>query len=112
MAALMPGVESFHAEGDLFMLDRSALAAVDRLEDYDERRAIPGLYVRTRVEIALLTGGHVRVATAYRVRDPVPWRALVADGKAELLARYPRRLADATLSSAVFGARATLVRTT
>jgi hypothetical protein len=57
VAALVPGVEGFHVEGDLFMIDRSALAAVDRLEDYDERRAIPGLYVGTQVEIAPLTGG-------------------------------------------------------
>jgi gamma-glutamylcyclotransferase (GGCT)/AIG2-like uncharacterized protein YtfP len=95
MAVLAPGVEGFHVDGDLFMVDRSALAAIDRLEAYDEKRKPPGLYVRTQIEIASVVGGDVRVAMAYRVRDPVPWRALVASGSAELLARYERHLADA-----------------
>jgi hypothetical protein len=30
------------------------------------------------------------------VRDPAPWRALVAGGLAELLTRYEPRLAEAT----------------
>jgi gamma-glutamylcyclotransferase (GGCT)/AIG2-like uncharacterized protein YtfP len=96
MAALVPGVEGFHVEGDLFMVEPSAIAAIDRLEDYDERREPPGLYVRTRVQVAALAVGDVHSAVAYCVRDPAPWRALVARGEAELLARYEARVASVT----------------
>lgn len=95
MAVLVPGVKGFHVDGDLFMIDRSALVAIDRLEAYDEGGEPPGLYVRTEIEIASVAGGDVRVAMAYRVRDPLPWRALAASGGADLQVRYGRHLADA-----------------
>ncbi len=78
------------------MIDRSALAAIDRLEGYDEAREPPGLYLRTQLQIASAAGDDVRVAIAYRVRDPVPWRALVTNGGAELLERYEHHLSGAT----------------
>jgi gamma-glutamylcyclotransferase (GGCT)/AIG2-like uncharacterized protein YtfP len=95
MAALLPGVEGFHVEGDVFAVDRSALAAIDRLEDYDEDRQPPGLYVRGQVMVRSLAGGSLYEAIAYRVRDPAPWQALVSSGRAELLGSYERRFADA-----------------
>ena len=96
MAALVPGVEGFFVEGDVFLVDRLAIAAIDRLEGYDETRDAHGPYVRTDVAVAAIGSGEIRLATAYRVRDPAPWRALVAGGRAELLTRYELRLAEAT----------------
>jgi gamma-glutamylcyclotransferase (GGCT)/AIG2-like uncharacterized protein YtfP len=96
MAALVPGVEGFHVEGDLFTIDRTALAVIDRLENYDEDRERSGPYVRARLRVVSLTGGQLRDALAYRVRDPGVWRSLAASGKAELLTRYDRGLASAT----------------
>jgi gamma-glutamylcyclotransferase (GGCT)/AIG2-like uncharacterized protein YtfP len=96
MAALVPGVEPFHVEGDLFAIDQSALADIDQLEDHDEDRQPPGVYVRTQVKVRALAGGSVREAIVYCVRDPAPWQALVSTGQAELLGRYERRFADAT----------------
>jgi gamma-glutamylcyclotransferase (GGCT)/AIG2-like uncharacterized protein YtfP len=94
MAALVPGIEGFHVEGDLFDVDRSTLAAIDRLEGHDERRP-PGPYVRTWIEVASLEGREVHNAIAYRIREPARWRALVASGRAELVMRYERELAAA-----------------
>jgi gamma-glutamylcyclotransferase (GGCT)/AIG2-like uncharacterized protein YtfP len=96
MAALVPGVASLRVEGDLFAIDRSALAEIDRLENYDEDRPTSGLYVRGRVHVRPLSGGSVLEAIAYCVRDPAAWLALVSSGRAELLARYERRFAGAT----------------
>jgi gamma-glutamylcyclotransferase (GGCT)/AIG2-like uncharacterized protein YtfP len=96
MAALVPGVEPFRVDGDLFAIDRLALAEIDRLEAYDEDRQPPGLYVRTHVTVRSLAGGSVCEAIAYCARDPARWQALVSTGDAELLSRYERRFADAT----------------
>lgn len=97
MAALVPGVPGFRVDGDLFMIDRCALAAVDRLEAYDDRREPPGLYVRTSIEIASIADDQVRAAITYRVRDPTAWLALVTRRAAELHERYEHHLAHATL---------------
>lgn len=94
MAALVPGIEGLHAEGDLFEINLSSLAAIDRLEDYDPTRQPPGLYVRTQIEV-IRVGGDVRPAMAYTVREPGRWRALVANGTAQLLVRYEHHLAQA-----------------
>ena len=97
MAALVPGVEGFRVEGDVFAIDRSALVAIDRLEDYDEVRGPPGLYVCTRVQVRSLDPtASFEEAIAYCVRDPAPWRALVSSGRAEFLPGYERRFAQAT----------------
>lgn len=96
MAVLVGGVEGFRVEGDLFNIDRSTLAVIDALEDYDEAREPPGLYVRTQVKVARLADGSVCDAIAYRARQAAPWQALVTGGQAELLVRYERRLADVT----------------
>lgn len=96
MAALVPGIEGFHVEGDLFAIDRSALGVIDRLEDYDENRQPPGLYVRTQVMVRRLAGGPLQKAIAYRVSDRAPWQALVSRGRAELRECYERDFADAT----------------
>ena len=95
MAAMVAGIDGSHVEGDLFEIDRSALAAIDRLEAYDPSRQLPGLYVRTEIEVVAAGGGEIRLATAYSVREPDRWRALVASGRAELLVRYEHHLADA-----------------
>lgn len=91
MAALVPGVESLRAEGDLFTIDRSALPAIDRLEGYDQRRQPPCLYVRAAVELEPAGGGPRRVAIAYVVSQPQLWRALASAGAAELVERYEPR---------------------
>ena len=96
MAALVPGVEGFHVDGDVFAIDPSALAAIDRLEDYDEDRQPPGLYLRTHLQVRSLAEPTVHEAIAYCVRDPAPWLALVSNGRAEALSCYERRFADAT----------------
>lgn len=54
MAALVPGVEGCHVEGDLFVIDRSVIAAIDRLEAYDETRDPPGPYVRINIKVAAI----------------------------------------------------------
>jgi gamma-glutamylcyclotransferase (GGCT)/AIG2-like uncharacterized protein YtfP len=99
MAALVPGVAALRVEGDLFAIDRSALAEIDRLENYDDQRPTSGLYVRGHVHVRPLSGGSVLEAIAYRVRDPAPWLALVSSGRAELLASYERGFASATLKA-------------
>jgi gamma-glutamylcyclotransferase (GGCT)/AIG2-like uncharacterized protein YtfP len=96
MAALLPGIDGIQVEGDLFAIDTATLAAIDRLENYDERREAPGLYVRTEIRVAPLAGGPAQQAIAHRVRDPAPWQALVRSGRAELMSRYERRLAGAS----------------
>jgi gamma-glutamylcyclotransferase (GGCT)/AIG2-like uncharacterized protein YtfP len=96
MAALVPGVDAFEVEGDVFAIDRSALAEIDRLEDYEEERQPPGLYLRTNVTVRPMAGGAPREAIAYCARDPEPWLALVKRGRAELHRRYEQRFADAT----------------
>jgi gamma-glutamylcyclotransferase (GGCT)/AIG2-like uncharacterized protein YtfP len=93
MAAMVPGVKGFHVEGDLYAISPDAITAIDRLEDYDERRDPPGCYVRTRVEVIGLGGGAVQSAFAYCVHDPASWLALVAGGHAKLMPRYGRELA-------------------
>ena len=95
MAALVPGVDGFHVEGDLFMIDRATLAAVDRLEDYEPGRRPPGLYERVEVEVVALDRRRTVVAMAYRVREPARWRALATSGAAELLTQYVHDLARA-----------------
>ncbi len=94
MAALVPGVAGFHVEGELFAISRSTVAAIDRLESYDESDRA-GLYVRTELKVVPQAGGAACNAIAYRVREPGRWRELVATGHAELLARYELGLADA-----------------
>jgi hypothetical protein len=96
MAVLVAGVEGFQVEGDLFAVGRSALAAIDRLEGYDEEREPPGLYERIRLTVAPAGGGAGRDAFAFRIRDPAPWRALAASGGAELVTRYEKRHAHAS----------------
>jgi gamma-glutamylcyclotransferase (GGCT)/AIG2-like uncharacterized protein YtfP len=95
MAALVPGVEASGVEGDLFAIDQSTLAEIDRLENYDEERPATGLYVRTHVKVRDLAGGSVHEAIAYCARDPAPWQTLVSSGRAELLGCYERRFAGA-----------------
>jgi gamma-glutamylcyclotransferase (GGCT)/AIG2-like uncharacterized protein YtfP len=85
MAALVADFEPLHAEGDLFLIAPAALAVVDELET-------SGPYVREEIRVA--SGGDIRVAYAYRAREPDRWRALVERGAADALASYPRELAD------------------
>ncbi len=77
------------------MIDPSTLAAIDRLEDYEEGHNPPGMYSRTEVEVVRLDDRHSQLAMAYRVREPARWRALVTSGAAQLLERYEHHLAHA-----------------
>jgi gamma-glutamylcyclotransferase (GGCT)/AIG2-like uncharacterized protein YtfP len=95
MAAMVPGIDGFQAEGDLFEIDRATLAAIDRLEDYDETRDPPGLFARTRVEVVGVDRDDRRLAIAYRAQDPARWRELAASGAAEILVLYDRHHAQA-----------------
>jgi gamma-glutamylcyclotransferase (GGCT)/AIG2-like uncharacterized protein YtfP len=86
MAALVPGLD-LRAEGDLFLIGDAAAAAIEALEI--------GAYVRGEVEVAPVGGGASVRARAYLAREPARWRALVEQGEADALARYPRELAAA-----------------
>ena len=89
MAALVPGLDR-HAEGDLFLIDDGAAAAIEALEI-----APGGPYVRGEVEVVPVGGGAGVPARAYLAREPARWRALVERGEADALASYPRELAAA-----------------
>jgi gamma-glutamylcyclotransferase (GGCT)/AIG2-like uncharacterized protein YtfP len=85
MAALVPGVEGVRVEGDLFAVAEDAIEALDRLE-------LAGPYVRGSVDVVALDSGVTSVAVAYLASEPERWRALVARGRADALASYPRDL--------------------
>jgi hypothetical protein len=87
MAALVAGVEGVRVEGDLFVVAEGALETLDRLE-------LAGPYVRGSVDVVALDSGIGSVAAAYLAREPARWRALVACGRADALASYPRDLAS------------------
>jgi gamma-glutamylcyclotransferase (GGCT)/AIG2-like uncharacterized protein YtfP len=87
MAVLVAGFDPLRVEGDLFVIDDDAVAVIDRLET-------AGPYVRVGIEIVALDGGETRAAQAYVAGDAPAWQALVARGRAEALASYPRELAS------------------
>jgi len=87
MAVLVAGFDPLRAEGDLFLITEDALDVIDRLET-------AGSYVHGAIEIVALDGGATRTAQAYLASDPRAWQALVARGRADPLARYPRALAS------------------
>jgi gamma-glutamylcyclotransferase (GGCT)/AIG2-like uncharacterized protein YtfP len=87
MAALVPGLD-LRVEGDLFLIDDGAAAAIEALEI-----APGGPYVRGEVEVVPVGGGAGVPARAYLAREPARWRALVERGGADALAAYPRELA-------------------
>jgi len=91
MAALVAGEEELHAEGDLFLIGRTAGDAIDELETGAGGRAAP--YVREQVTVVSLDGATTYSARAYYAREPARWRALVASGRADALRTYPRDLA-------------------
>jgi hypothetical protein len=81
MAALVRGNWDVHAEGDVFLIDDEALAALDRLE-------LAGPYTRATIAVGEYA------AQAYPVREPDRWIELVRRGRADALPAYPRDLAD------------------
>jgi gamma-glutamylcyclotransferase (GGCT)/AIG2-like uncharacterized protein YtfP len=87
MAALVAGVGELRVEGDLFVVVESAVEVLDRLE-------LAGPYVRSWVDVVSLPGGSTSPALAYLASEPARWRALVAGGRADALASYPRDLAS------------------
>lgn len=95
MAALVPGVGSLRAEGDVYLVDADGLGVVDRLENYDGADAT-GPYARREVEVVSIDGSTRLTAQAYCVRDPDPWRALVEQGRADAVSRYTADMATST----------------
>ena len=93
MAALVPGAEPLRVEGDLFLVRTEALAAIDELETASAGRAGP--YVRVPVAVVSPDGSDGYTAQTYYGREPARWHALVALGRADALAAYPRELAAA-----------------
>jgi gamma-glutamylcyclotransferase (GGCT)/AIG2-like uncharacterized protein YtfP len=87
MAALVPGVGELRVDGDLFVVADEAVEVLDRLE-------LAGPYVRSSVDVVPLRGGATSAAVAYVASEPARWRALVAGGRADALASYPRDLAS------------------
>src|SRR5262249_21100863 len=87
MAALVPGVDGVRVQGDLFAVADDAVQTLDRLE-------LAGPYVRGSVDVVALDGGATPGAVAYLASEPARWRALVACGRADALASYPRDLAS------------------
>jgi hypothetical protein len=85
MAALVPFDGDLHAEGDVFLVDDDALAALDQLE-------LSGPYTRATIDVGEYA------AQAYPVREPERWLQLVRRGRADALTAFPRELAgDSTL---------------
>lgn len=99
MAALVPGIEPLHAEGDLFMLDEGGLYELDRLEGCADGALGP--YVRSMIEVEAVGGGAgAWRATGYVVRDRAGWRALLARGAAEAFSEFDAGLAARTVPKA------------
>ena len=98
MAVLVPGFEPLQVEGDLFLIEDDAVAAIDRLETGGA--AATGPYVRGPVAVVALDGETTSVAEAYFARAPEPWQALVERGQADALPTYTAELADATADKA------------
>ena len=91
MAGLVPGIEPFHAEGDLFMVDEGGIAEIDRLEGCADGSAGP--YVRSLVDIVAVDGGAgAWRAAGYLVHDPEGWRSLLARGAADAFSVFDPRL--------------------
>jgi gamma-glutamylcyclotransferase (GGCT)/AIG2-like uncharacterized protein YtfP len=95
MATLVPEVGSLRVEGDVYLVDADGLRVIDRLENYDGEDGT-GPYVRREVEVVSIDGRTHLTAHAYRVRDPVPWRALVELGRADAVSRYTADMASST----------------
>jgi len=95
MATLVPEVGSLRVEGDVYLVDADGLRVIDRLESYDGEEGT-GPYVRREVEVVAIDGSTHLTAQAYRVRDPAPWRALVAMGRADVVPRYTADMATST----------------
>jgi gamma-glutamylcyclotransferase (GGCT)/AIG2-like uncharacterized protein YtfP len=91
MAALVPGLEPLRVEGDLFLIDEPALAAIDRLETGDG--TVEGPYVRDEIMVISAEGVERYEAVAFVAREPARWRRLVTLGEAQALEAYPRDLA-------------------
>src|SRR6188472_3386736 len=72
MAALVPGVEPLHAEGDLFLVSGEAVAVLDRLETGSPE--LPGPYLRGEIEVVSADDAATYAAHADLVREPARWR--------------------------------------
>jgi gamma-glutamylcyclotransferase (GGCT)/AIG2-like uncharacterized protein YtfP len=96
MAALVPGVEPFRVDGDLFMLEPDALAELDRLEGCSDGALGP--YVRGNIDVVALDGAGTWRATGYPAREPGRWRALLDRGGAEASSEYQASLSAETTS--------------
>jgi gamma-glutamylcyclotransferase (GGCT)/AIG2-like uncharacterized protein YtfP len=91
MAALVPGIEPLRVEGDLFLIDEAALAALDRLETGGG--TVAGPYVRDQITVVSADLAERHEAVAYVAREPARWRRLVALLEAQALEAYPPDLA-------------------
>lgn len=89
MGVLLPDAGSGRrVEGELFAIEAGALARLDDLES---------AYVRRPVPVEPLEGGERVEAEVYFVADAEPWRALLAAGRADAVARYERAYAKGPL---------------
>lgn len=95
MAGLVPGVEGFRAEGDLFLVDEDGVSALDRLEGCAD--GARGPYVRHTIQtVAVDDDARTWDAVAYLVSDPAGWRALLERDAAQAFTEFDLRLAGAS----------------
>jgi len=94
MAALVPGVEPFRVEGDLFMLEADALEELDRLEGCADGALGP--YVRSTLDVVAVDGEGTWRAAGYPVREPERWRGLLERGAAEAFGNFDAGLTAGT----------------
>jgi len=92
-----PG-EGFPVQGDLFEIDESALAAIDRLENYDPDAVEASTYSRRAIEVRD-PEGRTRQAECYFLADAERFRALVESGQADMVRAYEPSMAQGELKA-------------
>jgi gamma-glutamylcyclotransferase (GGCT)/AIG2-like uncharacterized protein YtfP len=96
-ALLQDAGAGVRVEGELFAVTTSALARLDRFESYRADDEAGSAYVRRRIEVAHVEGGDPVEAEVYFVADGAPFRALLARGEADAVARYELEFARGPL---------------
>jgi len=92
-----PG-EGVPVEGDLFEVEDSALAAMDRLENYDPGAPEASTYLRRTIEVRD-PEGRTQEAECYFLADTAAFRALLDSGQAEMVPAYEIGMARGELKA-------------
>jgi len=94
--------EGFQVEGDLFEVDASALAVMDRLENYDPGAPESSTYLRRAIEVRDPEGRR-QEAECYFLADTARFRALVERGQADMVRAYELAMAQGELKACCKG---------